>query len=125
MRVLLDTHVVLWTLSEPDMIGQAALDVLVSPETQRVVSVTSLWEIAIKRAVGRLQAPDDLPDFLVRNRHEILPIAAAHAWRVGRLPRIPGDPFDRLLVAQAQSEDIPLITHNRLLEKYDVRIIRA
>ena len=125
MRVLLDTHVVLWTLSAPDTISQAALDVLISPQTQRVVSVTSLWEIAIKRAVGRLQAPDDLPDFLARNRHEILPIAAAHAWRVGRLPTIHGDPFDRLLVAQAQAEDIPLITHDRRLEKYDVRIIWA
>jgi PIN domain nuclease of toxin-antitoxin system len=125
VRVLLDTHVVLWTLDEPDILGRAAFEILRSPETLRVVSVASLWEIAIKRAIGRLEAPEDLPDFLMKHRHEILPISAGHAWRVGRLPTIHGDPFDRLLVAQAQAEGIPLITHDRQLEDYDVRIIRA
>ncbi len=125
MRVLLDTHVVLWTLYRKEALGQAAIDVLALPQTRRVVSVASLWEIAIKRRLGRLDAPDDLPAYLSANRHEILPVAADHAWSVGRLPPIHGDPFDRLLVAQAQIEDVPLITHDRLLERYDIRVIRA
>ena len=101
------------------------MDILGDPETRRVVSVASLWEIAIKRAIGRLTAPDDLPEYLVQTRHEILPISIDHAWSVGGLPTFHGDPFDRLLVAQAQVENIPLITHDRQLERYDVRIIRA
>ena len=115
----------LWSLFDPEQLGQAAVRVLSSPETERVVSVATLWEIAIKRAAGRLNAPADLPNFLAAKRHEFLPVQAHHAWRVGALPLLHGDPFDRLLVAQAQVEDIPLVTHDRQLERYDVRIIRA
>jgi PIN domain nuclease of toxin-antitoxin system len=125
LRVLIDTHVMLWTLDRTEMIGKAAFDILVSPETRRVVSVVSLWEVAIKRRLGKLTAPDDLPAFLGARRNEILAVGPDHAWRVGDLPPIHGDPFDRLLVAQAQIEDIPIMTHDRILERYDVRIIRA
>ena len=123
--MLLDTHVVLWSLLEPDLLGRDAVEALRSRDTERVVSVATLWEIAIKRAAGRLVAPDSLPAFLVDKRHEILPVLADHAWRVSALPMEHGDPFDRLLVAQAQVEGIPLVTHDRQLERYDVRIIRA
>ncbi len=125
MRVLLDTHVILWTLTTSGSIRSEARDVLGATDTRRVVSVASLWEIAIKRAIGRLSAPEDLPEYLARTRHEILPVSAAHAWSVSGLPPHHRDPFDRLLVAQAIAEDIPLITHDRQLERYDVRIIRA
>ena len=125
MRVLLDTHVILWALTTSGSIGAEARAVLGDPATFRVVSVASLWEIAIKRSIGRLSAPEDLPEFLAATRHEILPVTAAHAWAVSGLPSVHGDPFDRLLVAQAIAENIPLITHDRQLERYDVRIIRA
>jgi PIN domain nuclease of toxin-antitoxin system len=125
VRVLLDTHVVLWSLFEPERLARDAVHVLSSPDTERVVSVATLWEIAIKRAAGRLVAPDDLPDFLSGTRHEFLPVLADHAWRVAALPMAHGDPFDRLLVAQAQVEGLPLVTHDRQLDRYDVRIIRA
>lgn len=125
MRVLLDTHVILWTLAKSESLRSEALEVLRAPETIRVVSVASLWEIAIKRAIGRLTAPEDLPDFLQRTGHEFLTVTVRHAWAVSKLTQFHGDPFDRLLVAQAQIEDIPLITHDRQLERYDVRIIRA
>jgi PIN domain nuclease of toxin-antitoxin system len=125
LRVLLDTHVMLWTLYQKEALGKQAVEVLAAAETQRVVSVVSLWEVAIKRRIGRLDAPDDLPSFLGDHRHEILPVNADHAWRVGELPLIHSDPFDRLLVAQAQIEGVPLITHDRALERYDIRVIRA
>ena len=64
MRVLIDTHVMLWTLDRTDLVGKAAFDILASPDTRRVVSVVSLWEVAIKRRLGKLSAPDDLPAFL-------------------------------------------------------------
>jgi PIN domain nuclease of toxin-antitoxin system len=125
LRVLIDTHVMLWTLDRTDMVGKAAFGVLASRETRRVVSVVSLWEVAIKRRLGKLSAPDDLPTFLATRRNEILSVGPDHAWRVGDLPPIHGDPFDRLLVAQAQIERIPIITHDRILERYDVEVIRA
>ena len=125
MRVLLDTHLVLWSLLDTQRIGGEAAEVLKRPGTAVVVSVVNLWEISIKRTSGKLSAPEDLPDRIRRLGHEILPITAEHAWTAGGLAPHHRDPFDRLLVAQAQVEDIPLITHDRQLERYDVRIIRA
>ena len=93
--------------------------------TEIVVSVVNLWEIAIKRRTGDLDAPDDLPDIVHRLGHRVLDIDERHAWHVRNLPSHHGDPFDRLLVAQAQIEDLALVTHDRTLERYDVRIIRA
>jgi PIN domain nuclease of toxin-antitoxin system len=125
LRVLLDTHVLLWSLDEPDRIGRAAQLAFRTEVTKVVVSVISLWEIAIKRRLGHLDAPENLPQVVVGMGHQILDVGADHAWRVRTLPRHHGDPFDRLLVAQAQIEDLPLVTHDRILERYDIKVIRA
>lgn len=125
MRVLLDTHVLLWSLEEPTRIGAPAREAFRDTVTEIVVSVVNLWEIAIKRRLGDLDAPDDLPDRVRRLGHRVLNVEERHAWHVRNLPLHHGDPFDRLLVAQAQIEDLALVTHDRLLERYDVRIIRA
>jgi PIN domain nuclease of toxin-antitoxin system len=125
VRVLLDTHVVLWAMTSPARLGREAVAALSDRSTRRVVSAATLWEIATKSGIGRMEVDDDLPDFLARHGHEFLTVTPEHAWRVKRLPDVHRDPFDRLLVAQAQAEDIPLITHDRLLERYDLRIIRA
>jgi PIN domain nuclease of toxin-antitoxin system len=125
LRVLLDTHVLLWSIDEPEKIGPAAQLAFRTEVSQVVVSVISLWEIAIKQRLGHLTAPEDLPQIVQDLGHEILDVRADHAWHVRTLPRHHGDPFDRLLVAQAQIEDIPLITHDRILERYDIKVIRA
>lgn len=125
MRVLLDTHALLWSLEAPGRIGADARRVFEDRTTAVVVSVVSVWEIAIKKRRGQLSAPDDLPDIVSGLGHELLEVRMEHAWRVATLPLHHRDPFDRLLVAQAQVEDLPLITHDRHLERYDVRIIRA
>lgn len=125
MRVLLDTHVLLWSLEAPERIGGDARRIFEDRAAVVVVSVASVWEIAIKKRRGQLSAPDDLPEIVSALGHEVLEIRMEHAWQVGTLPLHHRDPFDRLLVAQAQVEDIPLITHDRQLERYDVRIIRA
>lgn len=125
MRVLLDTHVLLWTLAEPERIGADAAEAFRIRVTATVVSAASLWEIAIKRAAGKLTAPDDLPDRLRALGHEILPIRPEHAWRAGALPMHHRDPFDRMLVAQAQAEDLVLVTHDGRLADYELRILRA
>jgi len=125
VRVLLDTHVALWTFFDPALIGREATELLRDPETEIVASVVNVWEISIKRATGKLRTPDDFPARLRRWTQEMLAVNEAHAWRVGELPRHHLDPFDRLLVAQAQIENLPLITHDRQLARYDIRIVRA
>lgn len=125
MRVLLDTHVLLWSIDDPDRIGREAQRAFRTEVTQVVVSVVNLWEVAIKRRLGHLDAPENLPQVVADLGHQILDVGAEHAWHVRTLPLHHGDPFDRLLVAQAQIEDIPLITHDRVLERYDIRVIRA
>lgn len=125
MRVLLDTHVLLWSIQQPERIRGPALDIFRNAETRYVISVATLWEVAIKTSVGRLAAPPDLPRHVRGMGHEVLDVDARHAWRVQSLPFHHHDPFGRLLVAQAQIEDLPLITHDRILKRYDVRVIRA
>jgi PIN domain nuclease of toxin-antitoxin system len=125
LRVLLDTHVLIWSLEEPERIGPEARAAFRDEVTEVVVSAVNLWEIAIKRGLGRLTAPDNFPDLVGEMGHRILDIRADHAWRVRTLPLHHRDPFDRILVAQAQVEDLTLITHDEQLLAYDVRIIRA
>lgn len=125
MRVLLDTHVLLWSLSEPERMAAEAAQVFRERGTRAVVSVVSLWEISIKRAAGRLTAPDDLPEIVQDMGHDLLHVQAAHAWRAGALPPHHRDPFDRLLVAQAQIEGLVLVTRDRAIRAYDVEILQA
>ena len=114
MRLLLDTHLVLWLLAEPER---------VSPETRTriarstaCVSVASLWEIAIKHGLGKLDAaPARVLERLEAGGAVVLPITAAHAIRAGELPRLHGDPFDRMLVAQALVEPLRLVTTDAAL----------
>lgn len=125
MRVLLDTHVLLWTFSEPERIGPEAASAFRDRVTETWVSAASLWEISTKMSAGRLDVPDDFLDRVLRAGHEILPISSGHAWLAGKLPPHHKDPFDRIIVAQGIIEGVPLITHDRQLQAYDARIIRA
>lgn len=125
MKVLLDTHVLLWLLEDPLRLARSARQTLRDEVSEIVVSVVNFWEIAIKTRMGDLTAPDDFPDVVRNLGHRVLDVRADHAWRVRTLPLHHRDPFDRLLIAQAQVEDLPLITHDRQLARYDVRIIRA
>ena len=93
-----------------------------SPESV-VVSAVTVWEVAIKRGLGKLSAPDDLLDQLERARVRLLSVSARHADRAGRLPSHHRDPFDRLLVAQALTEGAALVTADGLLGSYGVEIV--
>jgi PIN domain nuclease of toxin-antitoxin system len=90
-----------------------------------VVSAASAWETAVKRALGKLEAPDDFAGVCQRAGYELLLIDFAHARAAGALPRIHSDPFDRMLVAQAQLESLTLMTSDTRLEEYAVHVIRA
>ena len=124
MTHLLDTHVWLWLLSEPDRIRPDLLAELRDDRTRLLLSAASSWEIAIKWAVGRLPLPEPpatyVPSRMLRSNVEGLPVSHAHALQVATLPASHRDPFDRLLVAQAQVERISIVTVDRACEGYDV-----
>lgn len=125
VRLLLDTHVLLWSLAEPERLSPPALQALAARGARVVVSVVNFWEIAIKQSRGRLAAPADLGDIIRGFGHEILPIRETHAWKVRDLPHHHRDPFDRMLVAQAMVEGLTLITQDRQLAAYDVPVLGA
>lgn len=97
---------------------QAARQIITKESTFAFVSAATAWEIAIKRAAGKLRAPDDLERALAASRFEVLPISISHALAAGKLPKHHEDPFDRMLVAQAQHEGMRLLTHDRRLKMY-------
>ena len=124
MKLLVDTHVVLWGYNEPERISKSASRAMASSQNQCFVSVASLWEIAIKVRKGLLSAHDDLPAQIEANPQlTLLPIAAEHAWGVRRLPRLHGDPFDLLLISQALVGQMTLVTHDRAMAAYGVPIL--
>ena len=128
MRVLLDTHVFLWWSSDRGArLSERTRDILADGATDAAISLVSAWEIAIKVGAGRMELPDAieryLPDRIRRHGFELLPIAMAHALRAGSLPPIHRDPFDRMLVAQAQVEGLPILTANPAISRYDVETI--
>lgn len=126
MRLLLDTHILLWTLLTPGRLPSAARDALADDANDTVVSVASVWEIAIKHALGRLNVPVDRLDELIAELGcTLLPITLPHAIAAGALPRLHNDPFDRMLIAQARHEALTLVTADVTLRRYDVAILSA
>jgi len=120
--MLIDTHVLLWYVAgDRKRIGPSLRKRIESEEM--TVSAASIWEIAIKSAIGRLEAPADLPIRIGQLGFALLPIATEHAWRVRDLPPHHRDPFDRLLVAQAQIEQLPILSADAALGDYDVTVI--
>jgi len=123
-RLLLDTHVFLWWRGEPARLGSAVRDRIATADIV-FVSVASAWEAAIKASLGRIELPDTIEAGVLASGFEKLLITFSHAERVTALPPHHRDPFDRMLVAQAQSEGLTLVTHDRLLEPYEVEILWA
>lgn len=121
-RLLVDTHALLWWLTDDPALSSPAREALADPGNEPLVSTASVWEIAIKRSLGKLTAPDDLPDRITEEGFSWLPISAVHAWRVHVLPTHHRDPFDRLLVAQALIERLPLITTDARFNQYGVEV---
>jgi PIN domain nuclease of toxin-antitoxin system len=128
LRVLLDTHCWLWLCASPERFSKTALARLADPVTVRLLSSASVWEIVIKHQLGRLSLPampgDFVPSRLATTRTEVLEISARHALRVAELPGHHRDPFDRMLVAQALVEGIPLMTSDRMLARYEFERLR-
>jgi PIN domain nuclease of toxin-antitoxin system len=121
VKLLLDTHALLWALSAPRSLAPKLRERLERAETTVLVSVVSAWEIEIKRAIGKLDAPDDLVQQMSRHRFLELPIHLRHVACLRRLPPHHRDPFDRMLVAQALADDLTLVTRDRRILAYPVK----
>lgn len=126
-RFLLDTHVWLWLQSDPERIDSVVLDQLADQRNELLLSAASSWELSIKHALGRIELPQPpatyVPDRLRRSGVVPLAIEHAHVLAVGGLPLHHRDPFDRLLIAQAQMLGLPLVTADRQMERYDIEIV--
>jgi PIN domain nuclease of toxin-antitoxin system len=119
VRLLLDTHVLLWWLVDDRKLGKTAREIIANPNNDVHVSTASVWEAAIKAALGRLEVElDDLEEAIVRNGFRPLPIGFRHAVTAGRLPSVHRDPFDRMLVAQASVEELRIVSHDQVFERY-------
>ena len=124
MRLLLDSHVALWALGHPAELGTECTHCLRTADDVFFSAVTP-WELGIKRAKGRITYPDGLVAELVASGFDELSITAAHADAATRLPQHHADPFDRMLVAQAQAESLTLVTADEQLSAYDVTTLDA
>ena len=121
MRILLDTHILLWAAGMPERLRPSARAVIENPENELYFSAASLWEVAIKSGLGRDDFRVDprlLRRALLENGHQELAISGAHAVAADLLPAIHGDPFDRILVAQAQIEALTLLTADETVGRY-------
>ncbi len=127
MKILLDTHAFLWWITQDQRLSTCAQEIIEDGENEVFISAATGWEIAIKTQLGRLNLPDEPEDFVMGqlkvNAMISLPIEMRHALHISKLPDYHRDPFDRILVAQAQLENLPILSADPDIGKYDVTVI--
>ena len=125
MNLLIDTHILLWWLADDSALSFKARS-LISDECNLIfVSTASIWEIIIKKAIGKLEAPDNIEETLKENQFRELPITLRHVIAIGHLPNHHKDPFDRMLIAQAKCETLTLMTADEKLTFYEVSHVKV
>jgi PIN domain nuclease of toxin-antitoxin system len=124
VRFLLDTHTLIWWMTDDRRLSKTAHSLIAERDNVSLVSAVSAWEIATKVRLGRLPAAADLAQSFVadvtRERMDILAVSAEHGIRAGSLPGSHQDPFDRMLIAQALAENVPIVSNDRAFDQYDV-----
>jgi PIN domain nuclease of toxin-antitoxin system len=126
MRLLLDSHVLIWCLESPEQLTQKTQRIIENPQNQVLFSAASIWELTIKVAKGKLRLPESFVDELINTGFEALPITIEHAVAVGNLPNIDhADPFDRMLLSQAITEGLQFVTRDSHLKAYGISLIEA
>jgi len=127
VRLLLDTHAFLWWITDSDELSRRARRLIADGRNEIFFSVVSAWEIAIKSKLGRVTLREDvdryIPEQLQQNAFDVLPVQLHHALRVAALPDLHRDPFDRLLIAQALSEELALVSRDARLSDYKIRVL--
>jgi len=126
VKLLLDSHAFLWWLAEDPKLSAGARQAVADPATTVFVSAATIWELAIKAALGRLHLGGaDLVDEIAGNDFVELPVTARHSLAAAYLPRHHGDPFDRMLIAQAHIEGLTMVTGDPALRAYEIQILPA
>lgn len=128
MRLLLDSHIAIWALTNDPRLSEAARELLLDDDNEVFVSAVSVWEIAIKHSLGRRRMPfsgTDATRYFREAGYRLLDFTPAHAAGIERLPPIHTDPFDRLLLAQARSEPLHLLTHDAVMARYGDPVLRV
>ncbi|MFN6487669.1 MULTISPECIES: type II toxin-antitoxin system VapC family toxin [unclassified Nostoc] len=127
MRVLLDTHAFLWWVTDDPQLSSTSRTIIADSGNILFLSVASVWEIVIKTKSGKLTLPESveeyIPNRLALNRFESLDIQMTHTLQIATLPNIHRDPFDRILIAQSQVENLPIVTIDQKIAQYSVEII--
>jgi PIN domain nuclease of toxin-antitoxin system len=126
MNYLLDTHTFLWFASGSGILPEKVLEKISDAEVICYLSIASLWEIAIKMEIGKLSMSmgfDEISDFCFRNKFQILQIEIQHLLELQKLTRFHSDPFDRLIIAQAASDDLVVMTRDNNFSKYPVQLM--
>jgi PIN domain nuclease of toxin-antitoxin system len=125
LHFLLDTHALIWWMTENPSLPESVRRLLVDKRNTVVVSAASAWEMATKVRLGRLPAAADITrnfqDYMTQSGFESLPVSAAHGIRAGLLPGPQHDPFDRMLIAQAQAEDLTMVSNEVIFDSYGIR----
>jgi PIN domain nuclease of toxin-antitoxin system len=124
VRLLLDTNALLWWLADDGLADQAR-EAIADPANFVAVSAVSAWEISLKKALGKLAAPDDLEHQIQAGGFMPLPVTIAHGVAAGQLARHHDDPFDRMLIAQAQAEGLTIVTRDKRFVDYSVALLPA
>ena len=124
-RLLLDTQALLWWLADDPRLGPNARLLIQDERNEVFVSAASALEIGIKKAIGKLNATDDLDGLVEGEGFDKLPVSFFHGERAGELPQLHRDPFDRMLIAQAQAEGLDIVTNDTMFNAYGVRVIDA
>lgn len=122
---LLDTHVVLWWLTDPEKLAETGRQVISDRNNAIFVSSISLWEMAIKSSIGKLNMPNNILDLLRSEGFKILPLSAEEGLYVTNLPNLHQDPFDRILIAQAKYNNFILITRDEKIQEYPVTTVQV
>ena len=122
-RALLDTHVLLWWLAEPEKLSKEQFEIISSKNSQILVSVASIWEIRIKESLGKIEVPSDLVTLIKEEGFEFIPISPQHADYIKELPQIHKDPFDRIIIAQGKLEGLKVLSSDKVFRGYDVEVV--
>jgi len=119
MRYLLDTHILLWAISESALLPKFIIDHIENPNNDILISVATLWELEIKNSIGKIILPENMLEGLEENGFNILEITSNHVKALRELPLFHRDPFDRILIAQSQFENLTLISKDKIINQYN------
>lgn len=122
-RLILDTHIILWWLAEPELLSKKQFDAISAGDAQIFISSASIWEIRIKEKLGKLEVPSDLVSLIKQEGFQFLPVSELHTDFTRNLPDVHKDPFDRIIISQAKLEELIVLTCDKCFREYGLEIL--